>query len=148
MEDFMFCLLGLDLLGRPAGRASLQGTERFWCYHLKFILNDCYCLMAAFLFGEQRRRPASECTCIRCRTIWFLRCRYIFFWTEPISFALWIAVSGSWHRPCSKNHGGRVAATSSTVRKRVGRTLGSVCCSDAAMHMAKLSGDGVEISRQ
>ena len=43
MEDFMFCLLGLDLLGRPAGRASLQGTERFWCYPLKFILNDCYC---------------------------------------------------------------------------------------------------------
>ena len=85
MEDFMFCLLGLDLLGRPAGRASLQGTERFWCYHLKFILNDCYCLMAAFLCGEQRRRPASECTCIRCRAIWFLRCRYIFFGPSPLA---------------------------------------------------------------
>ena len=85
MEDFMFCLLGLDLLGRPAGRASLQGTERFWCYHLKFTLNDCYCLMAAFLCGEQRRRPASECTCIRCRAIWFLRCRYIFFGPSPLA---------------------------------------------------------------
>ena len=27
-EDFLFCLLGLDLLGRPAGRAPLQGAEQ------------------------------------------------------------------------------------------------------------------------
>ena len=85
VKDFMYHLLGFDLLGRPASRDLLDGQARFRCYHLKFVWNDAYVLISSLLCSRGRKL-SSTCGCLTCKTLWYVRCKFMFFGPSPLAF--------------------------------------------------------------
>ena len=86
MEALVDGFLGLDLLGRPTVWQTISPTERYQCYHAKFLLSDLYYLVATLLCQRGQRLPSGRCDCAPCQVLRHLRKTYMFFGPSPFAF--------------------------------------------------------------